>query len=305
MQQPGGVEEKGVCSLCSKTVWNNQERCKLQTPEGGYVHQACQLAFKGTCTLCSRSVFDSDERWRTAEGTYVHKMCTPNTEIAQVPRGMDAAAMAPASSDRAPETSTDADEACTCLLLKLRGSGFPVKDSGIEGNLADPFFEIRSSYQIGAPHVGEHEGAPDYKSKKVRQDLNPQFRSIAIDLRKLCDMDLRGRKILLDVFDWDRFSAPDFMSFIEVTLAELIDLKGKPHGLPLRPPPAPHKQEVGELWVDRAELAYPQVHFGALERKVVSKVLHKIAKVKGDIPERGPDISITNQVRSERAREFV
>lgn len=295
MQQPAGVVEKGLCSLCTKIVWNNQER--FQTPEGGYVHNACHLAYKGTCKVCSKTVFDFDERWRTPEGTYVHKACVPNAESVQLSRGIAAndapvAALAGRAAD-----ANEADELCTCLLLKLRGSGFPVKDSGIEGNLADPFFEIRSNYQIGEPHLGEHDAAPDYKSKKVRQDLNPQFRSIAIDLKKLCGMDLKDRRILVDIFDWDRFSAPDFMSFMEVTVAQLIDLKAKGHGLPLRPPPAPHKQEVGELWVDRAELAYPQVHIGALERNVVSKVLHKVAKAKGDIPERGPDISITNQVR--------
>ena len=92
MQQPAGVVEKGLCSLCTKIVWNNQER--FQTPEGGYVHNACHLAYKGTCTVCSKTVFDFDERWRTPEGTYVHKACVPNAESVQLSRGIAADAHA-------------------------------------------------------------------------------------------------------------------------------------------------------------------------------------------------------------------
>jgi len=237
-------------------------------------------------------VFDWEERWRTPDGPYVHKACAPSREAEPLSRGI-AAVEVPATTAAVRALAANEDE-CSCLILKLRGSRFPVKDTGIEGSLADPFFEIRASYVIGAPHVGEHDTEPAYKSKKVRQDLNPHFRTIAIDLRKLCGLDLQ-RKLLLDFYDWDRFSAPDFMSYIEVTAQELLDLKGSPKGLFLRPPPAPHKQEVGELWVDRAELAYPQVHIGALERKVADKVLHKVAKIRGSVPDRSPDIHITNE----------
>ena len=259
-------------------------------------------------------------------------------------------------------------EQCTVLLLKLRGSNFPVKDQGIEGDKADPFFQallaattnapaagvfkgggggcwcgvwgaapmgcgadacmaaharmrmrqsagrhsrspsggrarggwrarerrvltwgtgaqIRSNYALGTPHEGVHATEYAYKSKKVRQDLNPKFKTIAIDLQKLVNMDLQ-KTLLFDFYDWDRFSSPDFMSYIELTPQQLLDQHGKTHGLPLRPPPAPHEQQVGELWVDRAELAYPQVHISALSRKPTDKVMRQYAKWTGQV-ERG------------------
>jgi len=57
-------------------------------------------------------------------------------------------------------------------------------------------------------------------------------------------MDMQHKKLLLDIYDWDRFSSPDFMSFLEVTVQQLIEQQGKPHGLVLKPPPEPHKQDV-------------------------------------------------------------
>jgi len=132
-----------------------------------------------------------------------------------------------------------------------------------------------------------------YKSKKVLQDLNPKFKTIAIDLQKLVNMNMQ-QKLLFDFYDWDRFSSPDFMSYIELTPQQLLDQHGKPHGLPLRPPPAPHEQQVGELWVDRAELAYPQVHIAALSRTTAGQVTRQYKKWTGQV-ERGPDVSITNE----------
>ena len=180
------------------------------------------------------------------------------------------------------------------MILKLRGSNFPVKDEGWgEGDKADPFYQIRNQYVLGTPHLGVHKDNPYvYKSKKVYQDLNPQWQSIAIDLNKLCKMDM-SRKVLFDIFDWDRFSSPDFMSFIELSPKELVDQQGKPQGLALRPPPAPHKQDVGELWVDKAELAYPQVHLSALTRTSMEQTKHTAKKMVGRVV-KGPDLELTN-----------
>jgi hypothetical protein len=112
-------------------------------------------------------------------------------------------------------------EKCRVLVLKMRGSNFPVKDSGIEGNKADPFYTLRSQYVLQAPHQGEHKNNPYvYKSKKVRQDLNPRWKSIAIDLETLCNMDM-NRKLLVDIYDWDRYSEPDFMSYVELSAQQV------------------------------------------------------------------------------------
>ena len=45
-------------------------------------------------------------------------------------------------------------EQCTVLLLKLRGSNFPVKDQGIEGDKADPFFQALLAATTNAPAAG-------------------------------------------------------------------------------------------------------------------------------------------------------
>ncbi len=73
----------------------------------------------------------------------------------------------------------------------------------------------------------------------------------AIDLKK---------KLLIDVWDWDPppFSH-DFMAYLEVSLEELIQKAQDGAPLKLKPPPEPHKQQVGCLYVDRALLALPQV----------------------------------------------
>lgn len=73
------------------------------------------------------------------------------------------------------------------------------------------------------------------------------------------EVDLK-KKILIDIWDWDPPPlSHDFMGFIEVSIQDLLDagLKGNP--LALRPPPLPHKQEVGSLYIDKAILALPQV----------------------------------------------
>ena len=129
----------------------------------------------------------------------------------------------------------------------------------------DAYFEIRpeSTYRLGFPHEGAHEKECLYRSPVVVQDLNPKFASVAIDLQRLCNMNL-DTKILLDFWDRDRFSKNDFMSYIETTVRELLDQAGKQQGMPLKPPPAPHQQAVGELWVDKAVLNYPVVYISEL-----------------------------------------
>ena len=197
-------------------------------------------------------------------------------------------------------------EGCTCLLLKLRGSDFPQKDNSYaEGFKADPFYTLRSQYSPpGDGYAGEHKDKAPYKSKKCKQDLDPQWRYMAIDLQRLCNMNL-DQKLLLDVYDWDRFSEPDFMSYIEVTPRQLIDAQGSHTGFTLRPPPPPHKQEVGELWVDAAKLEYPTVHISA--QGGVTDIdwtkLKKVTKFAGQLktsfesPPAESDIRVTNDTK--------
>ena len=75
-------------------------------------------------------------------------------------------------------------EGCTCLLLKLRGSDFPQKDNSYaEGWKADPFYTLRSQYSPPSDgYTGEHKDKAPYKSKKCKQDLDPQWRYMAIKI---------------------------------------------------------------------------------------------------------------------------
>jgi hypothetical protein len=52
----------------------------------------------------------------------------------------------------------------------------------------------------------------------------------------------------------------DFMGYLEISMEDLLNVSGKGHTQKfLKPPPPPHKQEVGCLYVDKAIVALPQV----------------------------------------------
>jgi len=72
------------------------------------------------------------------------------------------------------------------------------------------------------------------------------------------------KKFLIDVWDWDPppFSH-DLMGYLEVSLEDLIQKAQCGAPLALNPPPQPHKQLVGCLYVETAVLALPQVHVRA------------------------------------------
>lgn len=172
------------------------------------------------------------------------------------------------------------------LIIKLRGTNFPVKDSGIEGNAADPFYEIRKDYNLGSnprmTYEGKHSKSEKalYKSEKIKQNLNPEWQQMAVDLKTLCGMDFQ-RKLLFDIYDWDRFSSPDFMSYVELSVDEILQKQGTDNAITLLPPgeDTKHKQNVGELFVVSAQLAFPQVHLTANANKK---------------PTKGPSIHVTN-----------
>jgi len=57
------------------------------------------------------------------------------------------------------------------------------------------------------------------------------------------------------------------MCYCEVSLLELIDAVKSKAPLPLLPPPEGHEQNVGRLYVDRADVGYPLVDFRASTSK--------------------------------------
>jgi hypothetical protein len=64
----------------------------------------------------------------------------------------------------------------------------------------------------------------------------------------------------VEVWDWDPppFSH-DFIGYLTVSLGKLLQHAENGNPLPLNPPPLPHKQDVGCIYVDIAVLGLPQV----------------------------------------------
>ena len=73
------------------------------------------------------------------------------------------------------------------------------------------------------------------------------------------ELDLQ-KKFVIDIWDWDPppFSH-DFMGYIEVSTQDLLTAYKTGDPLPLLPPPPPHKQNVGCLYVQKAVRALPKV----------------------------------------------
>ena len=80
------------------------------------------------------------------------------------------------------------------------------------------------------------------------------------------------KKFLIDVWDWDPPPlSDDFMGYLEVSLEDLIQKAQFGTPLALIPPPPPHKQIVGSLYVETAVLALPQVIIDA-KTSIIAKV---------------------------------
>jgi hypothetical protein len=79
-------------------------------------------------------------------------------------------------------------------------------------------------------------------------------------------MDL-GKKVLIDVFDYDFGKTDDFIGFTEPTLRQLLDAAVSATPLQLSPPPPPHKQDAGWIFVDKALLALPQARIRMNSRR--------------------------------------
>jgi hypothetical protein len=76
---------------------------------------------------------------------------------------------------------------------------------------------------------------------------------------ELGDIDLQ-KQFIVDVWDWDPPPFKhDFMGYMEVSTEQLLRAAQNGQPLPLLPPPAPHKQNVGCIYVDKAVLATPKV----------------------------------------------
>ena len=71
-------------------------------------------------------------------------------------------------------------------------------------------------------------------------------------------MDL-NLKLLIDVWDDDTFTRNDFIGYCELTIADLLECAANKTPVHLKPPPLPHNQDPGKLFVDVALLGFPKV----------------------------------------------
>ena len=100
------------------------------------------------------------------------------------------------------------------LALKMRG----IKLKNVEGMFkkSDPFYELRRTYDGS----GGGSWTPAYRSKHVKNNLNPTWEPATIDVNSLCDGDL-NRKIQVAIFDHESKGKHESMGTFVTTVNEL------------------------------------------------------------------------------------
>lgn len=105
--------------------------------------------------------------------------------------------------------------------LGLRMHGIKLKN--VEGMFkkSDPFFEIRRTYN--GPGGGSW--TPVYRSKQIKNDLNPKWEPATIDVNALCDGD-RDRKLQVAIFDHEGSGKHVSMGTFETSVNGLLSAAG-------------------------------------------------------------------------------
>lgn len=106
------------------------------------------------------------------------------------------------------------------LALRMRG----IKLKNVEGMFkkSDPFYELRRTYD--GPGGGSW--TPVYRSKHVKNDLNPKWEPATIDVNALCDGDL-DRRLQVAIFDHESSGKHETMGTFETTVNELLKAAGR------------------------------------------------------------------------------
>lgn len=101
------------------------------------------------------------------------------------------------------------------LALSLRG----IKLKNVEGlfKKSDPFYEIRRTYD--GPSGGSWTAV--YRSKQVKDNLDPKWEPATVDVNALCDGDL-ARRVQVAVFDWEKDGKHESMGSFETSVEELL-----------------------------------------------------------------------------------
>ncbi|KAL7488335.1 hypothetical protein ACHAW6_013919 [Cyclotella cf. meneghiniana] len=101
------------------------------------------------------------------------------------------------------------------LALSLRG----IKLKNVEGlfKKSDPFYELRRTYD--GPSGGSWTAV--YRSKQVKDNLDPKWEPATVDVNALCDGDL-ARRVQVAVFDWEKDGKHESMGSFETSVEELL-----------------------------------------------------------------------------------
>ena len=128
------------------------------------------------------------------------------------------------------------------LALRLRGA----KLKNVEGMFkkSDPFYELLRTYdgQGGGSYT------PVFRSKKIKNNLNPKWEPATVDVNTLCDGDL-DRRIQVAIYDHESSGKHDSMGTFETTVNELVKASGSGTF-------TPHKKgkAMGTIHVDQAQI---------------------------------------------------
>mmetsp|Transcript_43311 Transcript_43311/g.108509 ORF Transcript_43311/g.108509 Transcript_43311/m.108509 type:complete len:555 (+) Transcript_43311:54-1718(+) len=125
------------------------------------------------------------------------------------------------------------------LVCHLYGRDLAKKDGPL--GKSDPFLVISRTTLQG-------EKVEVFKSEVVKQDLNPSWKPMRINMIKLCNGDLDA-KFHIACFDWDRLSSNDLIGEVDCCVQDLMDHKE----LILVDPTKPAKN-VGKLCCDKANI---------------------------------------------------
>eukprot|EP00970_Alexandrium_tamarense_P002251 scaffold324_cov188-Alexandrium_tamarense.AAC.10 len=101
------------------------------------------------------------------------------------------------------------------LALCLRG----IKLKNVEGlfKKSDPFYEFRRTYE--GPGGGSW--TPVYRSKQVKDNLNPKWEPATVDVNALCGGDL-DRRLQVAIYDFESSGKHQSMGSFETTVNELL-----------------------------------------------------------------------------------
>jgi hypothetical protein len=132
---------------------------------------------------------------------------------------------------------------------------------------SDPFFTISKTTDSDSILV--------LKSKIKKYTLNPSWIPVKIDLKKLCNSD-EDRKLIIEVWDWNRFNSPDFIGRFQTSLKEIK--KTKSFELENDDLKKKKKNYVnsGVFHFDKVELKYNPIYEITPEYEAVKKEFEKI-----------------------------